>query len=100
MDILVTPTLPITPPRLGENIASTGEDISDAMTRYTTPFDITGHPALSVPGGLSGGQLPVGIQLAGGWQQEATVLQLAAEYEKLFLAPFYEQRERRCMTVN
>ena len=100
VDILVTPTLPITPPRLGKNIVSTGEDISDAMTRYTTPFDITGHPALSMPGGLSGGQLPVGVQLVGGWYQEATVLQLAAEYEKLFLTPFYEQREKRCMTAN
>lgn len=99
VDILVTPTLPITPPRLGENIVSTGEDINNAMTRYTIPFDITGHPALSMPGGLSSDQLPVGIQLVGGWHQEETVLQLAEEYERLFLTPFYEQRNKQCETA-
>lgn len=96
VDILVTPTLPVPPPPLGETQVFTGEHINEAMIRYTCPFDITGHPALSMPGGLSSGRLPVGIQLVGGWHQEEILLQLAEEYERLFLTPFYEQRERQC----
>ena len=34
------------------------------MVNNTCPFDVTGHPAMSVPCGLSGG-LPVGLQLIG-----------------------------------
>lgn len=46
----------------------------------TAPFDVSGHPAMSVPIGLSEG-LPVGMQLVGKRWDEATVLKAAHAYQ-------------------
>ncbi len=48
-----------------------------------SPFNITGHPALSVPCGFTSERLPVGLQLIGGEHREADVLRVAAAYEAL-----------------
>ncbi|QNU64587.1 amidase [Vreelandella titanicae] len=46
----------------------------------TAPFDVSGHPAMSVPVGFSEG-LPVGMQLVGRRWDEATVLKVAHAYQ-------------------
>jgi amidase len=61
VDALVLPTLPIVPPRLGE--------IADAravlrLTAFVRPFNLSGHPALSVPLATEA-NLPAGLQLVG-----------------------------------
>ena len=43
----------------------------------TAPFDVTGHPAMSMPCGMSDG-LPVGLMLIGKHYDEATIYQAAA----------------------
>ena len=48
---------------------------------FTNPFNITGHPALSVPCGFTGEQLPVGLQIVGRYYAEADVLRIGAAYE-------------------
>jgi Asp-tRNA(Asn)/Glu-tRNA(Gln) amidotransferase A subunit family amidase len=45
---------------------------------------MTGHPAASVPVGFTSGGLPVGLQIVGKRQDDATVLRLAAAYEAAF----------------
>ena len=46
----------------------------------TLPFNVTGHPALSVPAGFAGG-LPVGLQIIGRHGDEAGILRIAAAFE-------------------
>lgn len=46
----------------------------------TLPFNVTGHPAISVPAGFSGG-LPLGLQIVGRTGDEAMVLRVAAAFE-------------------
>ena len=46
----------------------------------TLPFNVTGHPALSVPAGFAGG-LPVGLQIIGRHGDEAGILRVAAAFE-------------------
>jgi amidase len=50
-------------------------------TRNTCPFNVTGHPAISIPCGLSDG-LPVGLMLAGRHFDESTIYRASAAFEK------------------
>jgi amidase len=50
------------------------------MLENTAPFDVTGHPAMSIPCGMSDG-LPVGCMLVGKYWAESTIYQAAAAFE-------------------
>jgi aspartyl-tRNA(Asn)/glutamyl-tRNA(Gln) amidotransferase subunit A len=47
-----------------------------------TPFNVTGHPALAMMAGLSADGLPLSVQFAGRYFDEATVLQVARAWER------------------
>ena len=85
VDVLITPTTPITAPRIGQDIVRCGdseEPVLHAMIRCTAPFNATHLPALSVPCGFTPGGLPVGLQIAGRPFDEATVLRVGYAYEQ------------------
>jgi len=52
-----------------------------ALTRLTGPTNLSGLPSLSVPCGLTGSGLPVGLQLIGRPFDEATVYRYGHAYE-------------------
>lgn len=67
-DTLVLPTLPIPAPTIGVETVRIGhvEEPVRAMTlRNTQLFNLTGHPAISLPCGTTRSGLPVGLQLVG-----------------------------------
>jgi aspartyl-tRNA(Asn)/glutamyl-tRNA(Gln) amidotransferase subunit A len=78
VDVLVTPTLPILPPAISDPRA---DDILPTV-RNTSPFDVNGWPAISVPCGFSASGLPIGLQIIGPHGGESIVLQLAHAYEQ------------------
>ena len=81
---LLLPTLPIVPPRLGTESIAIGEttETTRALTlRLTQLFDVTGHPAISIPCGTAGG-LPAGVQLVGRRGETERLLALAAACEE------------------
>ena len=83
-DLLLMPTLPITAqpiPPADAPIALTIERAFE-MVANTCPFDATGHPAMSVPVGMSGG-LPVGMMLVGKHYDESTIYRAASAFESL-----------------
>ncbi|MEW9555795.1 amidase [Nonomuraea sp. NPDC050783] len=91
VDVLAMPTAPMTPTPLPPPGAPPGEQVARALEMIcnTCPFDVTGHPAISVPAGLTGG-LPVGLMLVARHGDEATLLRAAATCERLaggFAAP-------------
>ena len=82
-DALLMPTLPIkaTPlPAADAPVALVMQRAWEMMAN-TAPFDVTGHPALQVPCGMSDG-LPVGMMLVGRSFGEAGLYQIANAYEK------------------
>jgi aspartyl-tRNA(Asn)/glutamyl-tRNA(Gln) amidotransferase subunit A len=85
VDVLVTPTLPVTATRIGErevDIEGQRVPLPAQMIRFTLPFNQTGHPAASVPCGFDGQGLPIGLQIAGRPWDEATVLRVANTYQE------------------
>ena len=84
-DVIVSPTLPAFPPRVGEVWVQSGdlrEHIIDAFLRFNIPYDLTGLPAISVPCGFSSTGLPVALQVAGRPFEETTILKAASAYEQ------------------
>ena len=85
-DLLLAPATPIPAPALGQKDAELGDGPSDvraALIRFTRPFNFSGHPAVSVPCGLTAGGLPIGLQLVGRPFDEATVLRAADAWQRL-----------------
>ncbi len=82
-DLLLMPTTPQTPTRLPAQDAPLEEvwQLALDMNRNTAPFCATGHPAITVPCGLSDG-LPVGMMLIGRHWDEATVYRAAYAFEQ------------------
>jgi amidase len=82
-DVLVMPTLPLTATALPAADAPREEVIARAleMLPNTCPFDVTGHPATSVPAGLVDG-LPAGMMIVGRHFQDATCLRVAHAFEQ------------------
>ncbi|AQA12071.1 amidase [Streptomyces malaysiensis] len=74
-DLLVTPTLPITAFEAGVEVPKGSEHTRwTGWTPFTYPFNLTQQPAASVPCGLSGAGLPIGVQLVGARHADALVL--------------------------
>jgi aspartyl-tRNA(Asn)/glutamyl-tRNA(Gln) amidotransferase subunit A len=79
-DVLVSPTSPTTAFRIGEKV-------DDPMAMYlndifTIPANLAGVPAISVPCGLDGAGLPIGLQFTAPVLQEATLLRAANALER------------------
>jgi len=86
IDALVLPTVPITAQPIGSSVltlSGRGYPVRSMMLRLTQLFDITGHPAISLPSGHSRGNLPIGIQLVGHRGRTTELLQAAAAVEAL-----------------
>ena len=82
--ILLSPTVSAPPPcadfgPLGEfQIDGHGVgDLRSGWFTYPTPFNLTGHPAISIPVGFTDDGLPVGIQAVAGWGRERDLLCVA-----------------------
>src|SRR5881409_2983271 len=83
-DLLVMPTLPMKATPIPPQTASREEYVARAleMIPNTCPFDVTGHPALTVPCGTSSG-LPVGMMLIGRHWEDGTVLRAGHAFEQI-----------------
>jgi aspartyl-tRNA(Asn)/glutamyl-tRNA(Gln) amidotransferase subunit A len=88
VDVLLTPTLPIVATEIGQRevrIGDNKESVRSALTRYTGPTDLTGHPSLSIPCGITTSGLPVGLQLIGRHFDEATLYRFGHAYEEAMI---------------
>jgi aspartyl-tRNA(Asn)/glutamyl-tRNA(Gln) amidotransferase subunit A len=85
-DALVLPTLPIPAPTLGADTVNAGgfeEPVRPLMLRLTQLFNLTGHPAISLPCGDTSEGLPCGFQFVGKRQATSELLGIALACETL-----------------
>ena len=83
-DALVLPTLPIPAPKIGVEMVQVGpaqQPLRNMMLRLTQLFNITGHPAISIPCGLTREGMPCGLQLVGPRAQTGKLVQIALACE-------------------
>jgi aspartyl-tRNA(Asn)/glutamyl-tRNA(Gln) amidotransferase subunit A len=83
-DALLLPTLPIAAPRLGVptiRLGGVDEPVRNVMLRLTQLFNITGHPAITLPCGVTSERLPIGLQVVGASGRTAELLNLARAVE-------------------
>ncbi|MBP8273884.1 MAG: amidase [Acidobacteria bacterium] len=86
IDALILPTLPILAPTLGQaelTIDGAAVPVRAAMLRNTQLFNMTGHPAISLPMTMPAGTFPAGLQIVGRLDATATLLAIAATCEKI-----------------
>lgn len=84
-DLLVTPTMPCVPFIAGNDRPETlcgRETTNFSWTPFTYPFNVTGHPAATVPCGFTSDGLPVGLQIVGRFGDDVGVLKMAARFEE------------------
>jgi aspartyl-tRNA(Asn)/glutamyl-tRNA(Gln) amidotransferase subunit A len=89
-DALVLPTLPIVAPPIGANSVQVGETtqpVRNMMLRLTQLFNVTGHPAISMPAGQNADGLPCAVQLVGWRGQTDALLKVALACERQIGVP-------------
>lgn len=93
IDVLMTPTTPIVAPALDQqqvSLAGVAVPVGNALSHFTCLFNLTGHPALSVPIGRDGDGLPIGVQLIGAHHRDMKLLAIGAALERVGLAGWIE----------
>lgn len=82
-DLLLMPTTPMkaTPLPPADSTLALWVQRAFEMLPNTSPFDVTGHPAMSIPCGMSDG-LPIGLQLIGRRYEESTIYRAAGAFEQ------------------
>ncbi|WP_066825853.1 amidase [Sphingomonas mali] len=85
-DMILSPVLSLPPPEIGWLAPDLPvETMAERLTRYvgyTTPYNVVGAPAMSVPGAWSAAGLPIGAQFGAPVGGEAALLELAFELEE------------------
>ena len=85
-DLLLTPTTMRPPPKIGE-LASDPDDPlrtgqrSIPYAAFTSMFNVTGQPAISLPIHRTADNLPIGVQLVGAYGREDLLIRVAAQLE-------------------
>lgn len=85
---LSAPALPVGIDPLGD-VMIAGQNagsIRGAWYPYTYPFNLTGHPALSMPCGFAANGLPIGLQLVGRWHEDRYLMDIAGRLEPVLPA--------------
>jgi aspartyl-tRNA(Asn)/glutamyl-tRNA(Gln) amidotransferase subunit A len=80
-DILLLPTMPVLPFKIGEKTEQTIEQYN--LDVYTILANLAGIPAISIPAGLSEKGLPIGVQLIANAFDEQKLIDAAVLLEKV-----------------
>ena len=76
--------MPVLAPGLDEKeilIKGKKEDPLPLLSRLTRPFNLSGHPAISLPCGFSNSGLPIGLQLVAPYFKEQSLLDVGLSFE-------------------
>lgn len=88
IDAIVTSTVPVRPPLIGEDETFVSDDESyptfPTVVRHTTRASVVGAPSLSIPAGFDRDGLPVGLQIDGPVRSDGFVLAIGRAFQSVF----------------
>jgi Asp-tRNA(Asn)/Glu-tRNA(Gln) amidotransferase A subunit family amidase len=96
VDIIALPTTAITAPKIGPpkgldvTVRKVRKTFLEAILLLTAPFNVSGHPSLSLPDGFTRTGLPTGLQLVGRDFDESRIYKVADAYERN--TPWHKRR--------
>ena len=82
VDLLLTPVIPFTVPsvsQLAELRTQPGYRLE--LMRYTAPFNMSGHPTITLPAGFTREGLPLGVQLVGAHLREDLLVRAGRAFQ-------------------
>jgi amidase len=83
VDVLLVPAMNRAAPKLEDMTPARRTAAgTEARLRFTAPFNMSGHPTLTLPGGQTADGLPVGFQIVGRAMEEALVLRAGHAFQK------------------
>src|SRR3984957_8997834 len=84
-DVLLTPVIPTPSFKHGQaELLINGQTVNImGIMSATTPLSVTGLPGVSMRFGTSHDGMPIGVQIAGNWQAESTILHIASLLEQV-----------------
>ena len=97
VDMILTPTSPVTRTSTARNPKTHRRGGNAA---YTSPFNISGHPGVSLPVGLSGEGMPIGMQLIARAEGEFELLRAARALSATFDLPAFPDLEEMAKLVS
>ncbi len=94
-DLLLTPTSAVPAPMLGDLVATPDDPLrplwrSAPYSAFTSVYNVTGQPAISLPVGADDGGVPLGAQLVAAYGREDLLIRVAAQVEQA--APWADRR--------
>lgn len=82
VDLLIAPVHPFASPTVADmQVLGETPELVSALLRYTAPFDMTGHPTITLPGGCTDAGMPLGFQLVAAHMHEATLIRAGAAFQ-------------------
>lgn len=84
IDLLLIPVHPFASPTVAA-MRTLGETpaLVSALLRYTAPFDMTGHPTITLPGGFTDAGMPLAFQLVAAHMNEPTLVSAGAAFQSV-----------------
>ena len=82
IDLLIMPAMNRAAPTLADVARRTPAAV-EARMRFTAPFDMSGHPTLTLPGGKTADGLPAGFQIVARHMEEALVLRAGHAFQQV-----------------
>lgn len=84
VDLMLIPGQPFAAPTVA-TMATLGQvpEQLAALVRYTAPFDMSGHPTITLPAGFTPGGLPVAVQLVAGHLHEDRLVRAGRAFQRV-----------------
>ena len=85
-EVLITPTIPIKPPNILDNhviFKKKKKPVAPVLTRFTSPFNLSGSPVISMPFYFDTNSFPFSFQLVGAYGSDFHLLSVAKKIEEI-----------------